>query len=70
MKYSKNKLVDIGITKLKNFGFVNVTKDNIFSDEVYKYYFKIFMNSLRAQNKNLDQSIDELLSAIDKKTNE
>jgi hypothetical protein len=67
MKYSKNKLVDIGVSKLKNFGFVNVTKDNLFDDEVYKYYFKIFMNSIRVQNENAGRSIDELLSVMDKK---
>jgi hypothetical protein len=67
MKYSKNKLVDIGIAKLKNFGFVNVTKDNIFEDEIYIYYFKIFMNSIREQNENTDRSIDELFSTMDKK---
>ena len=69
-KYSKDKLLDIGIKKLKNFGFVNVTKTNVFEDEVYKYHLKRFMTFLKGKNEDLDQAIDELMSSINKKINE
>ena len=67
MIYSKENLVDIGIEKLKNFGFVNVNKKNVFDDEVYKYHFKKFMVIMLGQDENLDVAIKELFSSIDKK---
>jgi hypothetical protein len=67
MKYTKDKLLDIGIKKLKNFGFVNVTKTNIFEDEVYLYYFKRFMVFLKGKSEELDRSIEELFSLANKK---
>lgn len=67
MIYSKENLVDIGIEKLKNFGFVNVNKKNVFDDEVYKYHFKKFMAIMLGQDENLDVAIKELFSSIDKK---
>lgn len=66
MKYSKDKLLDIGIKKLKNFGFVNVTRTNIFEDEVYMYYFKRFMVFLKGKSEELDRLIDELFSLTNK----
>jgi hypothetical protein len=51
-------------------GFVNVTKTNIFEDEVYKYHFKIFMKSIIGKNEDTDQIIFELFSTIDKNGNE
>jgi hypothetical protein len=70
MKYSKDKLLNIAINKLKTLGFVNVTKTNIFEDEVYKYHFKIFMKSIIGKNEDTDQIIFELFSTIDKNGNE
>lgn len=65
--HTREKLVDIGIEKLKNFGFINVNKNNVFVDEVYKYHFKKFMSIMLGQNENLDIAIKELFSNIDKK---
>lgn len=70
MTYSKDNLLEVSIEKLKTLGFVNVTKSNIFKDEVYKYHFEIFMNSLKGQNEDMDRAIKTLVSSIDKKTNE
>lgn len=67
MMHTREKLVDIGIEKLKNFGFVNVNKTNVFVDDVYKYHFKKFMSIMLGQNENLDAVIKELFSSIDKK---
>lgn len=67
MTYSKERLIDIGIEKLKNFGFINVNKNNVFDDEVYKYHFKKFISIMLGQNENLDIAIKELFSSIDKK---
>lgn len=70
MDYSKDKLLELGLEKLRNFGFENVSKKNVFEDEVYKYHLKIFMNSLKGQNDILDITIKELVSTIDKTRNE
>lgn len=70
MKYSKDKLLDIGIEKLKNYGFINVTKNNVLEDEVYKYHFKKIISFLLGQDDDLDRAIKELFSSIDKKENE
>ena len=64
--YSKDDLLEMGIQKLKNFGFVNVNKTNILEDEVYAYHFKKFMSFLLGQNEELDTSIKDLFTSIDK----
>ncbi len=64
MTYSKDNLINVGIEKLKNLGFINVTKSNILQDEVYVYHFKIFMNSLKGQNEDMDMAIKELVSKM------
>lgn len=68
MNYSKDKLLELGLEKLKNLGFVNVNKKNLFDDEVYKYHLKIFMNSLKGQSDIMDMTIKELVATIDKNT--
>ncbi len=67
MTYSKDELLEMGINKLKNFGFVNVSRKNILEDEVYAYHFKKFMSFLLGQDEDLDSSIKELFTSIDKK---
>ena len=37
MVYSAENLIEGCVEKLKNLGFANATKENIFQDEVYKY---------------------------------
>lgn len=70
MSDSKDKLLELGIDKLKKFGFVNVTEKNVFEDEVYTYHFKKIIYFLLGQSEDLDRSIKELLTSIDKKKNE
>lgn len=65
MAYSKDNLINVGIEKLKNLGFINVTKENFLLDEVYKYHLKIFKNSLKGQTDNLDMTIKELVSKLE-----
>ena len=70
MKSSKDKLLDKGVEKLRNFGFINVNRNNVFHDEVYKYYFKRFLAFMLGQNDDLDSVIKELFMSIDKMKNE
>lgn len=61
MIYSEENLIDGCLKKLKNLGFLNATKENIFQDEVYKYHLKTFINSLKGHTDNLDKAIKELV---------
>lgn len=67
MTYTKDNLLEIGAEKLKKFGFIHVTKNNVLEDEVYKYHFKKFISFLLGQDEDLDMAIRELFSSIDKK---
>ncbi|MES2132319.1 MAG: hypothetical protein V4506_08200 [Bacteroidota bacterium] len=67
MAYSKDELLELGIKKLKNFGFLNVNRKNVLEDAVYAYHFKKFMSFLLGQSEDLDLAIKELLTSIDKK---
>ena len=64
MTKTKDELLELGIHKLKTFGFVNVTKKNVLEDEVYLYHFKKFMSFHLGQNKDLDKSIKEILTSL------
>lgn len=65
----ENNIVDIGVKKLRNFGFTNVTKDNILHDEVYFFFFKRFITIMQGKDEKLDMQINELLK-ISVKNNE
>jgi len=59
-------IFELGIKKLKNFGFVNVTKENILLDEVYSFFFLRFMSSLKGKTPELDKQIENFLNSIEK----
>jgi hypothetical protein len=61
-----NKLKLQAVQSLKRFGFVNVTTDNITSDEVYRFFFGRFLKSRKGASSVLDTKIEELLKAIAK----
>ena len=62
------ELIEKGIEKLKKFGFVNVTRENVFSDEVYCFFLVRFMSSLKGKSVNLDIQIERFLSKMEEKT--
>jgi hypothetical protein len=66
MIYSEENLIEGCVEKLKNLGFLNATKENIFQDEVYKYHLKPFINSLKGHTDNLDKAIKELVLKMEK----
>ena len=70
MKSAKDTLLDNGIAKLRNFGFLNVNKENVLEDEVYTYYLKRFLTLMLGQSDELDGAIRELFISIDKNKNE
>lgn len=66
-KGSPADLVGNGIKKLKSFGFVNVTEENILSDEVYVFFFIRFLDSQKGKSNELDKQIEMLLCLVKEK---
>lgn len=60
----QNKLIKQAVKKLKMFGFTNVTKDNITTDDVYKLYFRKILLLNLGQNNDTDKVIHELLEKV------
>lgn len=60
-------LIGEGVKKLKNFGFLNVTKENILSDEVYVFFFIRFLNTQKGKSNELDKQIEMLLCLMKEK---
>lgn len=61
---SLDKLIEAGVARLRHFGFTNVTKENILSDEVYRYFLLRYTAILKGKNKELDKQIDLFMKAI------
>jgi len=58
----KESLVIQGVAKLKKYGFVNVTKTNITTDEVYALYFSKMlyeMTGSRIEQDNVEKQLQE-----------
>lgn len=59
-----DQLIEKGVDSLKGFGFINVTRENIFSDEVYCFFFVRFIHSLKGRNPELDIQIEQFLALL------
>jgi len=64
--FEKN-LIKQGVAKLKKYGFVNVTKTNIITDEVYTFYFSKILHDRLGVNLDADAMINQLLESIKSK---
>ena len=62
----KSKLIIAGVKNLIEFGYPNVTAENILTDEVYKLAFKSMLNDNLGYNKLVDKVINDLKSQINK----
>ncbi|MES2139503.1 MAG: hypothetical protein V4511_07320 [Bacteroidota bacterium] len=60
----KEILIKQGVSKLKKFGFVNVNKTNILTDEVYALYFSKILQEMHGVNSEADTMINQLLESI------
>lgn len=67
IKQHTEYLIQLGVEKIKKFGFVNITKENITTDEVYSYYFVIILNELLGTNPKVDEAINQLLDSMKSK---
>jgi hypothetical protein len=61
----KKVIINNGITNLKEYGYPNVDKDNIFSDALYSAFFKgMLEDNLSTKDKVAKKAITELLNEI------
>lgn len=60
----KETLIKQGVSKLKKFGFVNVNKTNIVTDEVYTFYFSKILQEMLGVHSEADIEINKLLESM------
>jgi len=62
----KNKIIENGVKNLKEFGYPNVNSENIFTDEIYRVFFKSMLKDSMdmTTNKTILDALKELLSKI------
>lgn len=60
----KETLIKQGVSKLKKFGFVNVNKTNIVTDEVYTLYFSKILHEMLGVHSEADIAINKLLESM------
>lgn len=60
----KETLLKQGVAKLKKYGFVNVTKTNIITDEVYTFYFSKILHEMLGIHLGADIAINQLLESM------
>ncbi|MCE9538258.1 MAG: hypothetical protein K8R85_03450 [Bacteroidetes bacterium] len=63
----KEILIKQGVSKLKKFGFINVSKTNIVTDEVYSLYFSKILQELLGINLETDAAINQLIKSMNNK---
>jgi hypothetical protein len=60
----KEKLLKAGVKNLKEFGYPEVTTENILTDEIYKAFFKSMLEDNKGIDKQLDTVIEQLLEVV------
>ena len=60
----RQHLISAGVKNLKEFGYINVTSENIITDEVYSQFFKSMLEENIGQNEKVDEVINQLLQEI------
>lgn len=63
-KEIKEKLLNNGVNNLKEFGYPEVNKNTILTDDLYKEFFRSMLNANLGNNSQIDLVINELLSEI------
>ena len=61
MKTKEETLLELGVRKLRSFGFVNATVNNVLTDEVYRFYFIRFMQKHREENSHINVFLNNLI---------
>lgn len=66
MNITRETIIDLCVKSLKEFGYENVNKENIFTDEIYKLFFKRQLQDALEQNEDLrtKEIVNNLLNEI------
>lgn len=62
----RNVLIAAGVKNLKEFGYPQVTKENILTDKIYSGFFKSMLEENLGSSDEIDEVINELLSDLEK----
>lgn len=57
-------LLSSGVKNLKEFGYSEVTIENILTDDVYSQFFSSMLNDNLGNGKQIDEAINELQTEI------
>lgn len=60
----KSKILKAGVKSLQEFGYPSVDEKNIFTDMIYKEFFRRWLEDAKEERKDLAKEIDQLLSEI------
>lgn len=60
----RKEIVKDCVNKLRDFGYVDVNTSNIFTDALYKRFFKSILEQNLCQNEFIDCAIQDLLKDI------
>lgn len=60
----REHLLKAGVKNLKEFGYPEVTTENILTDEIYKAFFKSMLEDNKGIDKQLDTVIEQLLEVV------
>lgn len=61
---AKAMIIKNGVNNLKEFGYEDVTEENIFTDAIYSKMFKRMLESNQGEEDMIDTIIDEILTKI------
>ena len=60
----RKRIIENGIKNLNEFGYTQVDKDNILTDDVYSQFFLSMLNDNLGNNKVVDEVINGLIKEI------
>jgi hypothetical protein len=63
----KDKLIKQLVNRLRKFGFIQVDKNNIITDEVYRLYFLKILKERLGENVETDKVIKQLVKIVNLK---
>jgi hypothetical protein len=61
----REHLLKAGVKNLKEFGYPEVTTETIFTDIIYRGFFKSMLEDNKGNGKQVDEVIDQLLSEVE-----
>lgn len=60
----RDRLLEAGVKNLKEYGYPDVTKENILTDQIYSAFFKSMLQDSDNMGKGMDEHIIALLKEI------